>query len=121
LLVGREILSPDGHRSLTGRDTLNRPGRNFRRAGPSEACRKRAKAALASTADPKIEEALRKWRLAEAKKQGVPAFRVMTDKTLLSIASIRPVDEEELLTISGVSAKTVQRYGTQILRIVAGG
>jgi len=83
--------------------------------------RKRAKAALASTADPKIEEALRKWRLAEAKKQGVPAFRVMTDKTLLSIASIKPVDEEELLTISGVSAKTVQRYGTQILRIVSGG
>ena len=83
--------------------------------------RRRAKAALASTADPKVEEALRKWRLAEAKKQGVPAFRVMSDKTLLSIASIEPVDEEELLTIAGVSAKTAERYGTQILRIVAGG
>ena len=83
--------------------------------------RKRSKAAVASTADPKIEEALRKWRLAEAKKQGVPAFRIMSDKTLLSIASIEPVDEEELLTISGVSAKTAERYGAQILRIVAGG
>ncbi|MEP6537738.1 MAG: DNA topoisomerase 3 [Bryobacteraceae bacterium] len=83
--------------------------------------RKRAKAALASTADPRIEDALRKWRLSEAKKQGVPAFRVLTDKTLLSIASVEPDNEEELLIISGISAKTVQRYGTQILRIVAGG
>jgi hypothetical protein len=39
-------LSPDGHRNLTGRGIFNRPGRDFRRAGPSEACRKRAKAAL---------------------------------------------------------------------------
>ena len=79
--------------------------------------RKRAKAALASTADPKVEEALRKWRLVEAKKQGLPAFRILSDKTLLSIASIRPVDEEELLSISGVGAKAVERYGAQILRI----
>jgi superfamily II DNA helicase RecQ len=45
----------------------------------------------------------------------------MSDKTLFAIASIKPVDEEELLTISGVSAKTAGRYGTQILRIVASG
>jgi DNA topoisomerase-3 len=83
--------------------------------------RKRAKAAQASSADPKLEEALRKWRAAEAKKQAVPAFRIMSDKTLFAIASIKPVDEEELLTISGVSAKTAGRYGTQILRIVASG
>ena len=81
--------------------------------------RKRAKAVLAAAADPKVEEALRKWRLGEAKKQGVPAFRILSDKTLLSIAGIRPVDEEELLTISGIGAKAVERYGAQILRITA--
>ncbi len=82
--------------------------------------RKRATAAQASTADPRIEQALRKWRLSEARRQAVPAFRVMSDKTLFAIASAKPIDEEELLAISGISAKTAEKYGVQILRLVSG-
>jgi superfamily II DNA helicase RecQ len=82
--------------------------------------RRKAKAARPSSVNAKLEQALRTWRTGEAKKQTVPAFRVMTDKTLVAIAGTQPVDEEELLTISGVSAKMAQRYGAQILRIIAG-
>jgi superfamily II DNA helicase RecQ len=83
--------------------------------------KKKAKAAMASLAEPRIEESLRKWRIAEARKQAVPAFRVMTDKTLLSIATVEPANDEDLLAISGISEKMLKRYGAQILGIVAGG
>jgi superfamily II DNA helicase RecQ len=65
-----------------------------------------------------LEQTLRKWRLAEAKKQGVPAFRILSDKTLHAIASEKPGNEDELLSISGISAKVGQRYGAQILKMV---
>ncbi len=66
-----------------------------------------------------LEQALRKWRLAEAKKQAIPAFRILSDKTLQAIAAERPGDEEELLTVPGVSAKIAQRFGLQILKLIS--
>ena len=65
-----------------------------------------------------LEQMLRKWRLVEAKKQAVPAFRILSDKTLRAIASEKPGNEDELLSISGISAKVGKRYGAQILKIV---
>ncbi|MDQ6663740.1 MAG: DNA topoisomerase 3 [Acidobacteriota bacterium] len=66
-----------------------------------------------------LEKALRRWRLAEAKKQSVPAFRIMTDKTLQSIASARPATRDELLAAPGVTPRIAQRCGRQLLDIVA--
>jgi DNA topoisomerase III len=63
-------------------------------------------------------EALKKWRLAEAKKQQLPAFRVMTDKALYAIAEDLPSDDEDLLAISGVSERIVKQYGKAILALV---
>ena len=65
-----------------------------------------------------LEDALKKWRLAEAKKRSVPAFRILTDKVLLSIAEDMPADDEDLLGISGVSERIVKQYGKKILEVV---
>ncbi len=69
------------------------------------------------------EAALKSWRLAEAKKQGVPAFRILTDKALRAIAEMQPHSDAELLEISGVGLKIVEKYGNQIFRVLgaAGG
>ena len=40
--------------------------------------------------DARIEEALRGWRLAEAKRRGVPAFRIFSDRVLRVMATERP-------------------------------
>jgi superfamily II DNA helicase RecQ len=40
--------------------------------------------------DTRIEEKLRAWRLAEAKRRGVPAFRIFSDQTLRALATKRP-------------------------------
>jgi superfamily II DNA helicase RecQ len=68
--------------------------------------------------DVRTEEALRAWRLAEARKRGVPAFRIFTDQTLRAIAEARPSSAAELLAIPGVGISAVEKYGRQIYRIL---
>ncbi len=65
------------------------------------------------------EEELRAWRLREAKRLGVPAFRIFNDKTLLAIAKARPQTAGELLAIPGIGLRTIEKYGAQIYRIVS--
>jgi superfamily II DNA helicase RecQ len=64
-------------------------------------------------------EALRTWRLAEARKTGVPAFRILHDRTLLSVATETPLDEAALLRVAGIGPGLARRYGTALLDIVA--
>jgi DNA topoisomerase-3 len=68
-----------------------------------------------------IEAALREWRLAEAKRRGVPAFRILTDRALQAIAARQPQTTRELLEVSGVGLTIVEKYGARIFQIVAKG
>lgn len=65
----------------------------------------------------RIEEALRSWRLVEARRRGVPAFRIFSDLVLRAIAERRPGKDAELLAVPGIGASTVQKYGQEIYRI----
>ncbi|MDC0711173.1 DNA topoisomerase 3 [Stigmatella sp. ncwal1] len=67
---------------------------------------------------PALVEALKAWRLAEARKRRVPAFRILTDRVLGAIAAMRPEDREALMAIQGVGPKLVERYGAQLLALV---
>jgi len=67
-----------------------------------------------------VVEALRAWRQAEAKKHGVPAFRIFSDRALEGIAVSRPSSEEELLTVSGLGPAFVRKYGAALLRMLGG-
>jgi DNA topoisomerase-3 len=66
-----------------------------------------------------VFEALREWRLAEARKAGVPAFRILTDRALAAIAERRPATTRELLEVPGIGLKAAEKYGAQIFRILA--
>ena len=55
---------------------------------------------------------------APATKQGVPAFRIMSDRVLLAIAEREPKTAAELLAIPGVGIKLLEKYGAQIYRIL---
>jgi DNA topoisomerase III len=65
-----------------------------------------------------VEEALRKWRLEEARRRGVPAFRIFSDQTLRAIATKRPGTAAELLAIPGIGISLVEKYGAQIYRLL---
>ena len=69
--------------------------------------------------DEATADALRRWRRLEAKTQGVPAYVVFTDATLLALAELRPADRRALLAVNGIREKKADRYGEAILRIVA--
>lgn len=83
-------------------------------APPAPPKRKKAKPAAEG-----LEEALRAWRLAEAKKRSVPAFRILTDRALLAIAQERPASVAGLLAIPGVGLRIVEKYGARLFEILA--
>jgi superfamily II DNA helicase RecQ len=66
----------------------------------------------------KAVELLKEWRKAQAKKQGIPPFRILADKTLMAIAEEQPSNLAELMAISGIGLKTVEKYGAQIYKIL---
>jgi DNA topoisomerase-3 len=84
-----------------------------------EAAAPRARKRPADDQASRIEEALRTWRLGEAKRRGVPAFRILTDSTLRALAEARPQTASALLAIPGIGIHTVEKYGAQLYRILA--
>ncbi len=70
--------------------------------------------------DEAVFDRLRAWRLERAKADSVPAYVVFTDATLEAIAERSPQGVGELATINGVGAVKLERYGSQVLAILAG-
>ena len=69
--------------------------------------------------DEALFEALRSLRKRLADEQKVPAYVVFSDATLRSMCSIRPCDEEQMLTVSGVGQAKLARYGEVFLAEIA--
>ncbi len=63
--------------------------------------------------------ALKDWRRRRAEADGVPAYVVFHDRTLIEIAERRPASAEELATVTGVGETKLERYGTDVLAALA--
>jgi DNA topoisomerase-3 len=86
---------------------------------------RRSKSTAAKSAPAQAVEAplalvslLKSWRLEEARKRKVPAFRIMTDRMLEAIAAAHPANADELHAVSGVGAGFVKKYGTPVLSLM---
>ncbi|MCQ1576189.1 DNA helicase RecQ [Streptomyces parvus] len=66
-----------------------------------------------------VFEALRAWRGAQAKEQGVPAYVIFHDATLREIATVHPTTIGELGGISGLGEKKLATYGEGVLEVLA--
>ena len=66
----------------------------------------------------KILEKLKEYRLIIAKEKNIPPYRILTNETINNISSYIPKDKSELLLIKGIGKKTLETYGTDILRII---
>lgn len=69
--------------------------------------------------DEALFERLRAWRRERAGADEVPAYVVFTDATLELIAEHRPTDERGLRAISGVGPSKIERYGDDVLALLA--
>ena len=81
---------------------------------PANQQRKTVKVDYRETLDPEIFAVftrLRVIRRALAEADAVPAYAVFTDAELAQIASLPQIDEKGILSIEGIGAKRVEKYG----------
>ena len=73
---------------------------------------------VVSPADAPFFDALRQWRADKARDQGVPAYVILHDRTLLELAAHRPQSQEDLLEIPGIGQAKAERYGEELLDVL---
>ena len=104
-----KVVVKAGKRRKTGKRRARKGTRTTAVALPATG----ASAALVAT--------LRAWRLSEAKKKRVPAFRILTNRALVAIAEARPKSAEALRGVTGVGPKLLQTYSVQLVQLCARG
>ncbi|WP_445996447.1 DNA helicase RecQ [Okibacterium fritillariae] len=117
---GTLVITPASAEVLSGNRTVRMRNEPLRQAssGRSSSSSRRAVVDLAE-ADIPLFEALRAWRAAEAKEQGVPAYIVFGDATLRAVAELRPQSLADLDGVSGIGEKKLAAYGEGLLSVVA--
>jgi ATP-dependent DNA helicase RecQ len=109
-------------RSLRGGDGTpgaGRPSRTRKRQGAKGSGPERIADRGVAPADAPLFEALRQWRRELAAEQKLPPYVIFHDTTLAAIARRRPVNADELAEVSGVGQAKLERYGADVLRVVA--
>jgi DNA helicase-2/ATP-dependent DNA helicase PcrA len=66
-----------------------------------------------------LTDRLKEWRRKRAKAEGVPASFVMSDRTLGDIVRCMPKDWADLAGIPGMDPAKLERYGDELLVMVA--
>ncbi|MGH7115854.1 MAG: HRDC domain-containing protein, partial [Stellaceae bacterium] len=97
------------------------PPREKRERGPRGARSAEKAAPVAADLDPSAQalwEALRAWRLAEARQQQLPPYVIFHDATLIAVARRRPTTLAALADIPGIGRSKLDRYGPAVIAVV---
>ncbi|WP_288484568.1 DNA helicase RecQ [uncultured Acidovorax sp.] len=62
---------------------------------------------------------LKAWRAEVAREHNLPAYVIFHDATLATIAERNPASLDDLQGISGMGAKKLEAYGSEVLRVCA--
>jgi ATP-dependent DNA helicase RecQ len=126
---GTLVITPESASVLSGARTVQlrrepeRPARSSSRSSDGGGGRSRSGSSPArdalSASDGEIFEALRAWRAAMAKEQGVPAYVVFHDATLAAVAELKPQSVAQLAGISGIGERKRDTYGDGLVAAVA--
>lgn len=71
-------------------------------------------------AQTELLEALKRWRLAQAQKTGAPAFTILHDAVLRTIAVTRPSILSGVGAISGIGPEKLDRFGADLVALCRG-
>ncbi|MBA2518447.1 MAG: ATP-dependent DNA helicase RecQ, partial [Chloroflexia bacterium] len=74
----------------------------------------------ASADDEDLFHRLRAWRRERAGQDAVPPYVVSSDQGLRAVAEMRPHDAATLLDVPGFGPAKVEKYGPEILAVIAG-
>ncbi|WP_434615334.1 DNA helicase RecQ [Tabrizicola sp. M-4] len=126
-MMGRDLVRPDPERHgalrmtdaarpiLRGEESITLRKDTVDAARPAVAVK-----ALVSDEDAPLLSALKAKRRALAEAQGVPAYVVFPDRTLIEMAEKRPATMDEMAGITGVGAKKLESYGAEFLAVITG-
>ena len=67
-----------------------------------------------------VFEKLRAWRREKAKELDVPAFVVLSDKTLRHLAQVQPTESHALEKIYGLGEKKIEKFGVDLVGVIRG-
>jgi ATP-dependent DNA helicase RecQ len=73
----------------------------------------------AAPGDATLAAELRAWRTRRARADSVPAYVVLHDATLVELAARKPRSQSELATVKGLGPAKVERYGDELLALLA--
>ncbi|RKT03351.1 ATP-dependent DNA helicase RecQ [Streptomyces sp. 3211.6] len=107
-----------GRRTVQMRKEKKAPAAARKEGGSRSGKAARVPVDLPAAAVP-VFEALRAWRAATAREQGVPAYVVFHDATLREIATRLPASVEELAGIGGVGEAKRAKYADGLLDALA--
>ena len=66
-----------------------------------------------------VGDALRAWRIEQARRRSVPPYVILHDRTLDAIASSLPSSPDELRSLPGIGPAKLDAFGDDILALVA--
>jgi ATP-dependent DNA helicase RecQ len=66
----------------------------------------------------KAFEQLRTWRTRRAADEGVPAYVIASDRTLVSLLQVLPKNPKELLDVHGIGEGKAERIGADLLQFI---
>ena len=97
------------------------PARGGRRAQPAKrpAAARHDRIAHNGVSTAGVSDALRAWRLDQARQRRVPPYVILHDRTLETIASLLPRSRDELKNVPGIGPAKLDAHGDAILEIVA--
>jgi ATP-dependent DNA helicase RecQ len=104
-----------GYRGASGAPA----GRSARSSSPAFGAPRVAEPDVLPAEAASLFEALRALRSELARRENVPAYVVASDRTLRDIAMLRPRGLESLQLAHGIGPAKAERYGAQILAVVA--
>jgi len=115
----RAVLKGDvSLRMKTPAEPATKRGRTVRGAGHGGAREVAPPIELSASAQRRYD-ALREWRAEVAREHNLPSYVVFNNATLAEMARREPTNLAEMGEISGVGAKKLEAYGTEILRVLA--
>ena len=63
-------------------------------------------------------QALKEWRAALARQEGIPAFHILKNEEIDRIVGLDSLSFAALQTVAGLGAKRIEKWGTAILEVL---
>jgi ATP-dependent DNA helicase RecQ len=100
------------------RESVSLPADSRRRKGGTAKTAPAVAAGLTDSGQARFA-ALKAWRAEVARAHNLPAYVIFHDATLAAIAAMAPSSLSDLQGISGIGATKLEKYGEEVLRVVA--